>query len=171
MEPFLCEIRIWGLDFAPRGWAHCDGQALPINQNQAVFALLGTRYGGNGQTIFNLPDLRGRVPVSWGGPYATVGIAGGEENHTLTQSEMPQHTHTVAAVTAQSDSNNGNIPGADSLPAVSAGGTVYGPPTALTGMSTQMVSSTGGSQPHDNMMPYTALNFCIALLGVFPSHD
>ncbi len=169
MEPFICEIRLWSCEWAPKGWAHCDGQLLPINQNQAIFATIGTYYGGNGQTNFALPDLRGRVPIGFGGGYPSVGMRGGEEAHTLTVSEMPQHFHTVRAVTTQASSSTGNVPDAGSLPAGSTGGNVYGPPTALTAMSPQIVSSVGGSQPHTNMMPYTTLNFCIALQGIFPT--
>ncbi|HYO78800.1 MAG TPA: tail fiber protein [Thermoanaerobaculia bacterium] len=166
-EPFLAEIRIFGFDFPPKGWAHCDGQFMPINQNQALYALLGTQYGGDGRVNFQLPDLRGRTPVHMGTSYSTVGIKGGESAHTLSVNELPMHTHFLSAqnVTATTPGPGGALLAASS----SAVGAVYGSPTALVAMSPLMVGNTGGSQPHENMQPYLSLNFCIALQGIFPS--
>ncbi len=171
MEPFVGEIRMMGFAYAPRNWALCNGQQLPINQNEALFTLLGTNYGGNGQTTFALPDLRGRTPISFGAGYAVPGIRGGEESHTVTVAEMPMHIHQLSAVTTQANVNTGNVPDGDSLPAGSVGQTVYGSPTGLVAMSPQAVSQTGGSQSHTNMMPYAVVSFCIALQGIYPSRD
>lgn len=162
-EPFLSEIRIMSFSFAPKGWAMCNGQLLPINQNQALFSLLGTTYGGNGQTNFALPDFRGRVPVHTGNGH-TLGEAAGELAHTLSQSEMPTHTHTMSA---SSQNGTTNAPSGNVLAAIRGRG--YANPTALTSLSPAMVSNVGGSQPHENRQPYAVLNFCIALQGIFPS--
>lgn len=162
-EPFLAEIRIMSFNFAPKGWAACDGQLLPINQNQALFSLLGTTYGGDGRVNFGLPDLRGRVPIHMGGGF-TLGERGGEESHTLIISEMPQHTHTVSASSSSPDTNTPT-------------GHVWASNTALSPYSTtaneQMygnaLNNQGGSQAHNNLSPYLTLNFSIALQGIFPS--
>ena len=162
-EPFLSEIRIFSFGFAPRSWATCDGQLLPINQNQALFSLLGTTYGGNGQTNFALPDLRGRVPMH-AGRGLTLGQRGGEENHTLSLSEMPTHTHQ-----AKASANGPTVtPPTNNFWASNTGFTPYGS-TANTAMSVQAIGNTGGSQPHENKSPYLTLNCCIALQGIFPS--
>ena len=165
-EPFLSEIRIMSFNFAPKGWAQCNGQLLPINQNQALFSLLGTTYGGNGQTTFGLPDLRGRVPIHMGSGH-TLGELGGEQAHTLSISELPTHTHTATAT-----SNNGGviIPTGNLL----AGGTpqeYHAPDANLAAMNAGTLANTGGSQPHENMQPYLTLTFCIALQGIFPSQN
>ena len=166
-EPFLAEIKIMGFGgFAPKGWAQCNGQFLPINQNQALFALLGTRYGGNGQTTFALPDLRGRVPEHQGTRIA--GSRFGEEAHTLTSTEMPAHTHLVSANDAVATSN---APIANGRLANSTPQNLYGPFSAPTAMDPGAVANTGGSQPHNNMQPYLTVNFCIALQGIFPSRN
>lgn len=169
MEPFIGTIQYFGFNFAPRGWAVCDGQQLPIQQYQILFALIGTSYGGDGVTTFGLPDLRGRVSVGQGtGPglsRRTIGERGGAEAVTLTNAQLPAHNHGIAAAgTASSKAPNGN------LPAVSAGGVSYGP-NAATSMSTSMVQPVGGNQPHDNMQPYLVGNWCIALEGIFPSRN
>jgi microcystin-dependent protein len=163
--PFLAEIKIVSFDFAPRGWALCDGQLLYINQNPALFALLGTTYGGNGVTRFALPDLRGRVPIHFGNGFVQ-GENFGEEAHTLTQGELPAHTHTVAASsnTADQVSPAGNFWANGGVPAYSGAAT-----TALNPAS--VGNAYGGGQPHNNMSPYLVLNFIIALQGVFPSQD
>jgi microcystin-dependent protein len=164
-EPFLAEIRIMSFNFPPKGWAQCSGQFLPINQNQALFALLGTTYGGNGQTTFALPNLRGRVPVHMGAG-VIQGEAAGQEAHTLTQSEMPAHVHFVnctASGAATEDPAN-QLPGR-------AAGNAYGAATNLVAMAPTMVGNTGGSQPHENRQPFLVLNFCIALQGIFPSRN
>ncbi len=161
-EPFLAEIRILSFNFAPRGWALCNGQLLPINQNQALFSLLGTTYGGNGQTTFALPDLRSRIPVHTGNG-VTLGERAGEENHTLTMSEMPGHSHLVQASsqTANTATPTGNV--------LAQSGQIYGPASSLVAMRSTSISPAGGSQAHLNMQPFTVLNFAIALQGIFPS--
>jgi microcystin-dependent protein len=164
-EPFLAEIRIFSFNFPPKGWAFCNGQLLPINQNQALFSLLGTTYGGNGQTNFALPNLRGRTPVHTGNGH-TQGQAAGESAHTITQSEMPQHIHFLNASTSAADAV---LPGGNVF-AVSPQ-QVYAPPANFTPMEPTSVTNVGGSQAHTNMMPYLVLNFCIALQGIFPSRN
>lgn len=161
-EPFLSEIRIMSFNFPPKGWAFCNGQLLPINQNQALFSLLGTTYGGNGQTNFALPNFQGKVPMHVGNGH-TLGETGGETAHTVTQSEMPAHTHQWAATTA--DGTGTNPSGQFFGKAVN---NLYGA-TADTPLSPATVGNAGGSQAHENMQPYLALSFCIALQGIFPS--
>lgn len=161
--PFLAEIRMFAFGFPPRGWALCNGQILPINQNQALFSLLGTTYGGNGQTTFALPDLRGKTPISFG-PTKVLGERGGEEVHTVTANEMPTHTHFVSA-------SNGlaNAPSpAGNYSAQNAGAYATNPDT---GMAAGAVTNTGGSQPHSNMGPYLVISFGICLQGIFPSRN
>jgi microcystin-dependent protein len=162
--PFLGEIMITSFGFAPKGWAKCDGQLLPINQNQALFSLLGTMYGGNGQTNFALPDLRARTPIHVGDGF-NQGQNGGQQNHTLSLTEMPTHTHSAQGTTENADSSTptGNLLG--------AANNAYTPPGNLTALHPSSFSNVGGSQPHDNMQPYLALNFCMALQGVFPSRS
>ena len=169
-EPFLGEILLIPFTQVPIGWAACDGQFLPINQNQALFALLGTMYGGNGQTTFALPDLRGRVPMHRTGFPYTQGATGGETAHTVTVSEMPMHVHTAlasdAAATAQ-------VP-TGLLPATvdnSTFGSAYQAGTSLVAMASTSMTNTGGSQPHENMQPYLTLQFIIALQGIFPTQN
>jgi microcystin-dependent protein len=165
-EPFLSEIRLMSFNFAPKGWAQCNGQLLPINQNQALFSLLGTTYGGNGQTTFGLPDLRNRVPMHTGQGHL-LGEKGGEFNHTLSQGELPMHTHTAAASSATQ--NGFQVPENRYL---GGGGNVYHPVAPqLTGLRSQSVTTVGGSQAHENRQPYLTLNFCIALQGIFPSRN
>jgi microcystin-dependent protein len=166
-EPFLSEIRIMSFNFAPKGWAMCNGQLLPINQNQALFSLLGTTYGGNGQTTFALPDLRGQTPIHVGSGH-TLGERGGEQAHTLAISELPSHTHVAHATTTQADQNS-NGPAPSETPAQSNFSFLYGPPTNLQAMAPNALQSVGGSQAHVNMQPFLALSFCIALQGIFPS--
>ena len=161
-EPFLAEIKIISWNYAPKGWAFCNGQLLPINQNQALFSLLGTTYGGNGQTTFALPDFRGRAPVHVGAGF-TLGQKAGEDAHTVTMSELPQHTHPVNASTAP---GTVNIPTGNFL--ANSNVSPYRT-SANTNLSPQIVSNTGGSQPHENRQPYLVLNFVIALQGIFPS--
>jgi microcystin-dependent protein len=166
--PFISEIKIMSFNFAPKGWALCNGQILPINQNQALFSLLGTTYGGNGQTTFALPNLQGRTPIHMGGGFL-LGQAAGEENHTLQQSEMPTHTHAANATgDAHSNSPENYQPVAANALFGSVNG-LYGSATNLTTLLPGTLSNTGGSQPHQNMQPYISLNFCIALQGIFPS--
>lgn len=161
-EPFLAEIRIVAFNFAPRGWAFCDGPLLPINQNQALFSLLGTTYGGDGETNFALPDLRGRSPVHFGNE-VSQGQRGGEERHTLSTAEMPTHSHQP---------RGRDLPGSGRDPINQMLGqalNLYRQPDQLVGARPGTVAASGGNQPHENMQPFLALNFCIALQGVFPS--
>jgi len=167
-EPFLSEIKIMSFNFPPKGWALCNGQFLPINQNQALFSLLGTTYGGNGQTTFALPNLRGRVPIHMGSGH-TLGEAAGSTAVTINIQQLTEHRHFVQATTdtaAQGTGPNNN------MLAQSSGQFLYGPGAAnLTNMAETAVSSVGGSQPHNNMQPYLVLNFCIALQGIYPSQN
>lgn len=163
-EPFLSEIRLMSFEFAPKGWALCNGQLLPINQNQALFSLLGTTFGGDGRVNFALPDLRGRTPIHVGSGH-TLGERGGEQSHTLSSSELPEHTHQVRASTQGA---NAPVPN-DRVLANSAPNEIYGSPTNLVAMNSGTVSNTGGSQAHLNMQPFLTLSFAIALQGIFPS--
>ena len=165
-EPFLSEIRIMSFNFAPKGWALCNGQLLPINQNQPLFSLLGTTFGGDGRVNFALPDVRGRTPIHVGSGH-TLGERGGEQAHTLSNSEIPTHTHTVNATTIPATTNT---PGPTVLTAQSTSANLYASAAQnLVAMSPQMVANVGGSQAHLNMEPFLTLNFCIALQGIFPS--
>lgn len=164
-EPFLAEVRIVGFNFAPRGWAFCDGQILPINQNQSLYSLLGTTYGGDGRTSFALPDLRGRTPIHVDGAHRE-GQKSGEETHTLAVNEMPQHTHQLKASSTNADSPIA----ANNVLARNLNET-YVAPANLDAMHSGSILNVGGGQAHDNMQPYLALNFCIALQGLFPSRN
>ncbi len=163
-EPFLSEVRIMSFGFAPKGWALSNGQQLPINQNQALFSLLGTTFGGNGQTTFALPDLRGRVPIHVGGGH-TLGERAGEQAHTLSIQETPAHLHVVQA---NSTNTGASQDGANHVLA-NVPGRAYTDPAALVPPVASTVTNTGGSQAHNNMQPYLTLSFCIALQGIFPS--
>jgi len=162
--PFLGQIATFPFGFAPKGWALCNGQLLAINQNQAIFSLLGTTYGGNGVENFALPNLQGNVPVHFGNGFV-LGEIGGEQNHTLQLSELPSHAHGVAAVSSpgNEESAPGNFPAAVEADA-------YGTGEATTTLGNGM-TATGQSQPHPNMQPFLVLNFCIALQGIFPSRS
>ncbi|MBI2729286.1 MAG: phage tail protein [Sphingobacteriales bacterium] len=163
-EPFLAEIRIMSFNFPPKGWALCNGQLLPINQNQALFSLLGTTYGGDGRVNFALPDLRARVPIHVGNGH-TLGERAGEQAHTLSVSELPAHTHFVNTINATADQQ---YPTATTHWA--SGGSFAGfHQTANASMDSGTILPTGGSQAHLNMQPFLTLNFCIALQGIFPS--
>jgi microcystin-dependent protein len=166
-EPFLSEIRIFSFNFPPKGWAFCNGQFMPINQNQALFALLGTTYGGNGQTTFALPNLQGCVPIHFGNGHS-LGEKAGSSSVTITQQTMPQHLHFLNA--SQSGANT-NVPANNTLLGDSAPNDLYTGPASLVAMAPASVSNVGGSQAHTNMMPYLVLNFCIALQGIFPSRN
>lgn len=168
-DPFLSEIRIVSFNYPPKSWAFCNGQFLPINQNQALFSLLGTTYGGNGQTTFALPDLRGRIPIHFGAGF-TLGQAGGEQAHTITQSEMPAHLHFVNASNLTGNSPNPNFNNTGQILAQDPGN-VYSPPQGLAALNPASVTKVGGSQAHNNMQPFLVLNFCIALQGIFPSQN
>jgi microcystin-dependent protein len=164
-EPFLSEIKIVSFNFPPKGWALCNGQFLPINQNQALFALLGTTYGGNGQTTFALPNLRGRVPIHMGNGH-TLGEAAGSTSVTVNIQQLPTHTHSAMA--ANTSSNQTSSPAGNYLGPVN---NLYSAPSQLVTINPATVSSVGGSQPHNNMMPTLVLNFIIALQGIFPSRN
>ena len=164
-EPFLSEIRIMSFGFAPKGWAMCNGQLLPINQNQALFSLLGTTYGGDGRVSFGLPNLQARVPIHVGEGH-TLGERAGEVAHTLTIAEAPQHTHSL---NASSTTATTATPGAAVVPAQSVGAQLYGGASNLVAMDAASVAAVGGSQPHLNSQPFLTLSFCIALQGIFPS--
>src|SRR4051812_33818102 len=166
-EPFLSEIRIMSFGFAPKGWALCNGQLLPINQNQALFSLLGTTFGGDGRVNFGLPDLRSRTPIHVGSGH-NLGERGGEQAHTLSISEIPQHIHFLMASSTQGDSPNPNFGNVGNVLAQDPGN-AYGPPNNLTNLKQTSISNVGGSQAHLNMMPFLTISFCIALQGIFPS--
>ena len=162
--PFLAEIKIMSFNFAPKGWAQCNGQLLPINQNQALFSLLGTTYGGDGRVNFALPNLQGRVPMHIGNGHVR-GERAGTPTVTLNQQQMPQHPHVLQASTT-----NGDVAFANNTvlaPALN----LYGPPNNLTTLNPTSVTNFGGSQAHNNMQPYLVLCFCIALQGIFPSQN
>jgi microcystin-dependent protein len=165
-EPFLGEIKLVSFNFPPKGWALCNGQLLPINQNQALFALMGTMYGGNGQTNFALPNLRGRVPIHVAGSQHTQGEAAGSTSVTINIQQLPTHLHFLQAST----NSAGTVPDPTNafLAPVNGG---YGAPAQLTTLTPASVTSVGGSQPHNNMMPYLVLNFIVALQGIFPSQN
>jgi len=166
-EPFLAEIKIVGFNFAPRGWAFCDGQILPINQNQSLYSLLGTTYGGDGRTTFALPEMRGRTPVHVGsanGPTYTLGQKTGEENHTLSTAELPSHDHASAI---SSDPGDTPIPVDNTLAFINNGLNDGNNPVVMN----QAVGLNGGGQAHNNMQPYLAMNFCIAIQGLFPPRN
>ena len=163
-EPFLSELRLFSFNFPPKGWALANGQFLPINQNQALFALLGTTYGGNGQTTFALPNLRGRVATHVGNGH-TLGEAAGSTSVTITQQTMPQHVHFEQGSTANGSSP---LPTANVL---AAANNLYTGVAGLTTLLPASLTNVGGSQPHNNMMPYLTLNWCIALQGIFPSQN
>ena len=167
-EPFIGELKLMSFGFPPKGWALCNGQLLPINQNQALFALLGTNYGGNGQTNFALPDLRGRAPLH-SGAGVNLGDKAGQETVTLTPGQLPTHTHTL---TATNDLANASVPGG-ALPAAKPRGGInrYAPAGNDTLMGPTSLASVGGNQPHPNMQPFTVLNWVIALQGIFPSRN
>lgn len=168
---YLSEIRCFSFNFQPKNWAFCNGQILNIATNQALFSLLGTNFGGNGQTTFALPDLRGRTPVGWGnyagGGNYTIGQKAGEENHTLLLSELPQHFHFV---NASANSPTDSVPSPTNLWAKGASQNSYDP-NQDSFMSSAAIGMTGGNQPHENRSPYLVLNFCIALVGVYPSRN
>ncbi len=164
----MAEIRMVSFNFAPKGWALCNGQLLPINQNQALFSILGTTYGGDGRTNFALPDLQARTPIHVGAGFVE-GQAGGEAAHTLNMSELPTHTHSLNA--ANTNTGNVNTPNGAYL-ANSAPAEIYlGNNVQPVNMATSTVAAYGGSQPHNNMQPYLVIGFCIALQGIFPSRN
>jgi microcystin-dependent protein len=166
-EPFLSEVRLMSFAFAPQGWALCNGQLLPINQNQALFSLLGTTFGGDGRVNFALPDFRARVPIHVGSGH-TLGERGGEQAHTLSIAELPEHAHVLNATNANA-TQAGPTPNNTTLSFARAGNQMYGPPQNLVAMNPASVGNVGGSQAHLNMQPFLTISFCIALQGIFPS--
>jgi microcystin-dependent protein len=177
--PFLSEIRIVSFNFAPKGWALCNGQLLPINQNQPLFALLGTTYGGDGRVNFGLPNLQARIPIHEGAGF-TLGQGGGEAAHTLNISEMAQHNHYIRGAAVSADAGNpGHQPGPTKALAQGHAATGSGPvDTDMYGtgspskvMAAQTIGFNGGSQAHNNQQPFLVLNYCIALQGIFPSQN
>ncbi len=166
-EPFLAEVRMMGFNFAPRGWAFCDGQILPINQNQSLYSLLGTTYGGDGRTSFALPDLRGRAPIHVGNGHQ-LGQRSGEETHTLAANEMPNHQHhfQASSLEATTPVSGGNV-----LGRTTAADIYRDPDENMVSLRAGTITNVGGGQAHENMQPYTAVNFCIALQGLFPSRN
>lgn len=164
-EPFLGEIKLFSFGRAPKGWALCDGKVLPINTNQALYSLLGTIYGGDGVRTFALPDLRGRVPVHVGNG-VTLGHKAGEETHMLTINEMPTHHHIVTA-----SSENATLKVATGHVWGTSTDNIYSTDQLNTNMNVQALSSSGKSQPHQNMQPYSVANYCIALVGIYPSRN
>jgi microcystin-dependent protein len=165
-QPFLGEVRLMSFTFAPKGWALCNGQLMSIQQNAALFSVLGTTYGGNGTTNFQLPNLQGRVPVHTG-PGFVIGQSAGESAHTLITSEIPLHTHTLTAVgtpAANQRAVAGNMPGAPAF-------NFYSTTATPSAMDATAVGANVGNQAHDNMQPYLVVNFCIALVGIFPSRN
>jgi microcystin-dependent protein len=168
-DPFVAEIRIFPFNFAPKGWAFCNGQLLPISQNTALFSLLGTTYGGDGKSTFALPDLQGSAPMHPGqGPGLSnhdLGEVGGSETVTLLESEIPAHAHTLRA---SSDDAELSAPSPNRVLARSSGGFAYASAQSLVPMASEALSPAGGDAPHNNMQPYLTFNFCIALQGVFP---
>jgi microcystin-dependent protein len=180
-QPFLGQIEAFPYNFAPRGWQFCQGQLLPINQNTALFSLIGTTYGGDGATTFALPDLRGRVAMGQGNGSGltprVIGQINGEENHTLLSNEMPIHSHLLNTAANSSAANNINIPSSTVVlgSATATTGTVQPfapvPPAPTQAMAPAAIGQSTGGQPHNNMMPYLGLSFCIAMNGVFPSRS
>lgn len=170
-EPFVGEVRMFGFNFAPRGWSFCNGQLIAIAQNTALFSLLGTTYGGNGTTTFGLPNLQGRFPMHWGsGPGLTnrnLGDTGGSPAVTLVSTQMPSHSHTA---NANSAGGNQLAPAGNRWAPDAAGANFYAAAPSTT-MAAGAIGLAGGNQPHENMQPYLAVNFCIAMQGVFPSRN
>ena len=171
-DPFVAEIRIFPFNFAPRGWAWCDGQLLPLSQNTALFSLLGTTYGGNGKSNFALPDLQGAAPMFWGqGPGLSlydIGQMGGSETVSLLESEIPGHAHTLVASTGAADEEGTRSPGGNYTGVPQAASAFYAPYANAASMAPEALAPAGGDAPHNNMMPYLTFYFCIALQGVFP---
>jgi microcystin-dependent protein len=166
-QPYVGEIRMFGGNFAPAGWMFCDGQLLSIAENEVLFALIGTTYGGDGENTFALPDLRGRIPIHQGthnGMDYAMGEGSGQENVQIELDQLPAHTHTLMANdgTAESENPSGALPS-------HASRRTYGPPSQLSQMAANAVENTGGSQPHSNMQPYLCVSFIISLFGIFPS--
>jgi microcystin-dependent protein len=173
-QPYLGEIRLMAFNFAPRGWALCNGQTLSIQQNNALFAVIGTFYGGNGVTTFQLPNLQGRVPISQSNGFA-IGTLTGTETHTLIFNEMPLHNHSMQAIATTAAAAGPAPVNSPGQARISGGGNepvnIYAAPTNLSAFNPAAITTTGGNQPHENRQPYLVINFSIALQGVFPSRN
>lgn len=174
-QPFMGQVQPYGFNFAPKNWAFCNGQIMSIAQNSALFSLLGTTYGGNGQTTFALPNLQSRVPMHFGtyqGASYVLGEQAGEENVTILMSELPQHNHGFLG---SSNAANAAPVGPNQVLALSTGGGIpdnfYGPPTPYTTLNPNSIQPTGGNQPHNNLQPYLAVNWCICTAGIYPSRN
>jgi microcystin-dependent protein len=178
--PFLAQIEIFSFNFAPKGWAQCNGQLLPINQNQALFSLLGTQFGGDGRVNFALPDMRSRIPISMG--QNVIGARAGEENHTIVSSEMAAHTHQMMADGTTAAASNTSTAGTSGTSVMGNSGGIQSPPGSFTvsiyssgnpngALAPGVIGNNGGSQAHTNIQPYLTLCFCIALQGIFPSQN
>ena len=177
-QPYVGEIRALGFNFAPTNWAFCNGQSMPISQFDTLFAVIGTTYGGDGVSTFNLPNLQGQVPMHWGtgisGQTTTIGQTQGTTLVTLTQAQTPQHTHTITAqvVASGGDPEKTATPGPNTwLSDADLTGLYNDTPTVNTAFAGNAITQVGGSQPHDNMQPYLAINFCMSLFGIFPSRN
>jgi len=174
-EPFIAEVRIFAGNFAPRGWAFCNGQLLPISQNTALFSLIGTTYGGDGRTTTALPDLKDKVPMHPGrGPGLTsrsLGQKGGVETVTLTEQQMPNHTHTMMASPSPGEQPGPVANGQGNTFARGVGGSLYGSDASQVAMAAETLPTMGGGQPHNNLQPYLAMHFIIALVGMYPSRS
>lgn len=168
-EPYLGQIQLFSFPFAPKGYLRCDGQLLSIAQNQALFSILGTNYGGDGRTTFALPDLRGRAPFQYDNQFP-LGARGGQETHTLISPEMPQHNHMLLTDATTAGTSNVNTPASNTVFGQSSPATIYGSP-ASSSLDPTAVGANGGSQPHNNLMPYLAINYSIATQGLFPSRS
>jgi microcystin-dependent protein len=166
-QPYVGEIRMVGFNFAPAGWELCNGQLLPISENETLFNLIGTTYGGDGQSTFAMPDLRGRVPIHPGNGFVQAQIAG-EETVTLTVQQIPAHSHTAVAV---SGAGNQQTPGGNNWASASTGAKLYSDQAPAVALNPAVVGSSGGNQPHDNLMPFQVVNFIISLYGIFPSQS
>lgn len=166
-EPFLAQLMLCSFNFAPKGYAQCNGQLMPINQNQALFSLLGTVYGGDGRVTYGLPNLQGRTPVGQGNGIV-LGELAGQESHTLTQSEVPQHIHPL---TGSGAAANGAVPGGSIFATTTGNTTPYTAAANLVALNPQTISFVGGSQPHENRQPFLVMNWVIALSGIFPSQN
>jgi microcystin-dependent protein len=169
-EPFLSEIRLMSFSFPPKGWALANGQLLPINQNQGLFSLLGTTFGGDGRVTFSLPDYRGRTPMHVGSGH-TLGERGGEQAHTLSVAEIPMHTHALNARDTGSSDANVNVPAGNLFSNSKPNNLYQNTSGGLTPLRNETISNTGGSQAHQNMQPFLTVSFCIALQGIFPSQN